>query len=164
MPPQLNTEQECYFKKSLSHVLVQEEFAFATVACHCRWHLMICLKNLLCDAEQHLWKFHHRAPQNICHIIQYADYGHTIDKFLILCRPNSNPNPKWIFGMWIHGQKLTIWCGTAFVKWNIFERFVILFRIQIFYLNKILDPLSKRDTSVIGLWYEHPLNRPLHLM
>ena len=30
-----------------------------------------------------------------------TDYGHTEAKSLILCGPNSNPNPKLIFGMWI---------------------------------------------------------------
>ena len=30
-----------------------------------------------------------------------TDYGHTMAQSLILCGPNSNPNPKWIFGMWI---------------------------------------------------------------
>ena len=28
-----------------------------------------------------------------------TDYGHTMAKSLILCCPNSNSNPKWIFGI-----------------------------------------------------------------
>ena len=30
-----------------------------------------------------------------------TDYGHTKAKSLIICGPNSNPNPKKLFGMWI---------------------------------------------------------------
>jgi hypothetical protein len=30
-----------------------------------------------------------------------TDYRHTMAKSLILCGPNSNPNPKEIFGIWI---------------------------------------------------------------
>ena len=31
----------------------------------------------------------------------HTDYGHTRTKPLILCGPNSNTNPKKLFGMWI---------------------------------------------------------------
>ena len=31
-----------------------------------------------------------------------TDYRHTKAKSLILCSPNSNPKPKYIFGMWIY--------------------------------------------------------------
>ena len=33
-------------------------------------------------------------PLNTKYISQITDYGHTKAKFLILCGPNSNPNPK----------------------------------------------------------------------
>ena len=38
--------------------------------------------------------------RGIC-IIQSTDYGHTKAKSQILCGPNSNPTPKYIFGSWI---------------------------------------------------------------
>ena len=34
-------------------------------------------------------------------ITYLTDYGHTMAKSLILCGPNSNPNPKSIFGIWL---------------------------------------------------------------
>ena len=34
-------------------------------------------------------------------VFHFTDYGHTKVKSLILCSPNSNPNPKYLFGMWI---------------------------------------------------------------
>ena len=34
--------------------------------------------------------------------LQYTHARTTMAKFLNLCDPNSNPNPKKIFGMWIH--------------------------------------------------------------
>ena len=34
-------------------------------------------------------------------LIWRTDYRHTKAKSLILCRPNSNPSPKYLFGMWI---------------------------------------------------------------
>ena len=36
-----------------------------------------------------------------CLIVFIADYGHTKDKSLILCSPNSNPNPISVFGMYL---------------------------------------------------------------
>ena len=36
-------------------------------------------------------------------LVVCTDYSHTMAKSLILCVPNSNPNPKYIFGIWIQG-------------------------------------------------------------
>ena len=56
-----------------------------------------------------------------------TNYGHLMAKSLILCSPNSNPKPKWIFGMWSY--KGLVFCrnngwmmknmdkGLTFPKW-----------------------------------------------
>ena len=63
-----------------------------------------------CKVYVHLcrkWKAYNRTivVQVSCiHIFSlflFTDYGHTKAKSLILFGPNSNPDPKKIFGMWI---------------------------------------------------------------
>jgi hypothetical protein len=39
--------------------------------------------------------------RHVLSIVFVTDYGHTMAKSLILCGPNSNLNPKSIYGIWI---------------------------------------------------------------
>ena len=45
----------------------------------------------------------------------------TMAKSLILCSPNSNPNPKWIFGIWIWRLRCGIF-GFCFLSFTQNER------------------------------------------
>ena len=56
-----------------------------------------CLHYIKCFQKN--WKI--KSNQIEKEIDGSTDYGHTMAKSLILCSPNSNPNPKLIFEIWI---------------------------------------------------------------
>ena len=91
--------QNFYFYLQLVFKSIQESSYKYTVNIQ-KYQMKVCLTQSLVFSKQNVGQGHENCIYATV-LAAITDYGHTMAKSLILCRPNSNPNPKQIFGIWM---------------------------------------------------------------
>ena len=66
---------------------------------HCI-QIKVCLTQSLVFSKQNVGQGHENCIYATV-LAAITDYGHTMAKSLVFCGPDSNPNPKKKFGIWI---------------------------------------------------------------